>query len=224
MTQFASLTYYSFNAPAYYGGVILLTMFGIFYIMLYLALQYETYNKANYCSPQYYYGQACKNVIATNIFTNPDFAQARNAFHDKVAKYDASVKAYKGIQMDTDQDAQRVHNADEAINRNIEHNATFPETTINEINDITDFTKMLSSKYLGNVQTLIGSVTSKNPAVENQLKTIPEQINILKGQIDNAIVTPALARYSAPLRKLYKSLTNMTLDSNEYRPTTSPSS
>ena len=49
MTQFASLTYYSFNAPAYYGGVILLTMFGIFYIMLYLALQYETYNKANYC-------------------------------------------------------------------------------------------------------------------------------------------------------------------------------
>jgi len=222
MAHFASLTYYSYNSPSYYGGVVLLTLFGAFYIMLYLALQYETYNNINYCSPQYYYGQACKNLLATDVLTNPEFAQARNAFHDKVATYDASVKAYKGIQMDTDQDAQRVHNADEAINRNIEHNATFPETTINEINEITDFTKMLSSKYLGNVETLIGSITSKNPAVESQLKTIPEQIGILKHQIDTAIVTPTLARYTAPLRKLYQSLTNMTLGSNEYRPTTSP--
>jgi hypothetical protein len=224
MTQFASLTYYTYNSPSYFAGVILLIMFSIFYAMLYLALKYETYNNMDYCDPMYYYGQACKNEINKSIVTNTEFAQAKSAFHDKVAKYDASISAYKGIQSKTEDDQKEIHNANEAINKNVEANTTFPENTIDEINEITDFTKMLSSKYLGDVQTLISSVTSKNPAVEDQLKTIPEQIGILKQQINTAIVTPALTRYSAPLHKLYKSLTDMTLDTNEYVPTTAPPS
>lgn len=220
MTQFTSLTYYSFNAPSYYSGVIILTFFSIFYIMMYLALKYETYNRINHCDPQYYYGEACRNQIARTILTNPDFSQAKNDFYDKLSNYDASSNTVKGIDHNTKEDEKHILNVEHEINHNLDKNQEFTENTIHEINEMTDFTKMLSSKYLGDVQTLIGSVKSGNTEVEKNLKVLPEQINILKHQIDTAIVTPTLARYTAPLQKLYKSLTHATLDSNEYNPET----
>ena len=78
----------------------------------------------------------------------------------------------------------------------------------------------LEEKDLNHMLTTVG----ENSLDDLIKKTIPEQIGILKQQINTAIVTPALTRYSAPLHKLYKSLTDMTLDTNEYVPTTAPPS
>jgi hypothetical protein len=223
MTRFVSITYFSYNAPAYYGCIGLLTIFGVFYTMLHLALKYEMYNKINKCDPMYYYGQACRNDMATTLLTDPEFLQAKHAFYDKISKYESSNQAYIGAQRDTENDQKAINLADTTIQSNLDGNHEFTENTIADINDITDFAKMLSTKYLGDVQTLVGSVKDEDSLVETRLKTIPAQLAILKNQINTAVVTPTMARYSAPLKKLYKSLTDMTLNTNEYSgPTTKP--
>ena len=216
MTQFVPLTYYSYNAPSYYGCIALLTLIGVFYIMLNLALKYEMYNNIDKCDPMYYYGQPCRNEMATALLTNPTFLQAKHAFYDKVAKYDASNNLYIGAQQDTENDEVTINQANTSIQTNLDGNQAFTDNTIGEINDIADFAKMLSTKYLGDVQTLLSSVKNADSTVETQLQTIPSQMEILKNQIDTAFITPTITRYSAPLKKLYKSLTDMTLNSNEY--------
>ena len=65
---------------------------------------------------------------------------------------------------------------------------------------------MIASKYLGNLKSLLENAPSE---IADGLRELPQQLGELKQQIQESIVTPAFASYTAPLQKLYKSLTEI---------------
>jgi len=161
--------------------------------------QYEFYNKKNYCDPKFYYGRACRNQIADRILNNPDLINAKHRFYN--AMQDVN-KVIDNVQNDIDTVSQNVQDG-------LESNDEFQRDTLDQINDVTRIVKMATANYLGNLQGVVQSTKDTSAAVWSQLQSVPALLKELQKQINDAIVTPALAPYVGPLQKLYQSLSQM---------------
>jgi len=199
-TVYSPVNYYTYNLQNYYACSGASILFALFYYILLNMLKYELYNKRGFCDPAFYYGQACRNQISDSILLDPTFVQSKNAY-------------YKNVQDSIDPkmhlDKRVIKESGDFIHGSIKENVTFIESTIVNIKEITTTIKDISAKYLGNLQGFLNSTQNQSTATWQQIQNIPPLLATLQSQINEAVITPSMARYVAPLQKLYDSLSDI---------------
>ena len=199
MVQYLPLTYYTYNIQNYYASIVASILFFIFYSILFVALKYEVYNKQDYCDPMFYYGKACRNDIANKIQQNEDLLKVKKKFY-------SNVKTLTDASGATTKDKANIELAGQTVNANLSENKEFTKNTIEQIQEITNVLNMASSKYLGNLQSLLSSTQNQSNSALQQIQGL---LNNVQDQIKQTVIDPALARYTDPLQKLYKSLSDI---------------
>jgi len=171
--------------------------------MMYLALSYETYNRQNKCDPQFYYGQACRNMMSDKLLLNPKFVDAKTKFYKDLNDYDVVTQKNKGAT----ESKELIHDlSGPAIEKAMDENKDFIRKNEEEINGMSSILQLISLKYLGNVKNIITHASDIPQTVQSQLETIPQELDNLKILVKATLVDPMYAKYSAPLQKLYQSL------------------
>ena len=189
--KYIPIDYFTYNRPYYVATVLIVTMFSIIYIMLYLIFKYEYLNRLEICDPMFYYSRPCNNEYSKLLLFNDQFLTFKKNFYDIISKFNPKTKETEGVRANTAKNKEIIENADEKVSDNIQSNEDFSKSTIEEINNMTTVAKLITSKYLGNLQQL--SI----------------DLGQLKSHVQETIVDPVFAKYTAPLQKLYKYLTQI---------------
>ena len=210
MPKFIPLFYESYNKSIYIAAILCILLFITFLIMSYLALKYETYNNQNKCDPMFYYGQSCRNLISNQILLNPDIVDSKSNFYKKLNNYNPTTQQFTGAEQTIHDSRQMLENVSmPALENAMENNKEFIRINENEINSMSSLLQNISLKYLGNVQNIIHHASNLPTSVQSQLQNIPTEIENLKKMVKKSLIDPAYAKYSAPLNKLYQSLTDV---------------
>lgn len=197
----------SYHKPTYIASIICIIMFVVFIIMMYLALSYETYNRQNKCEPQFYYGQACRNMMSDKLLLNPKFVDAKTKFYKDMNTYDSITQINKGAKETIKESKELINDlSGPAIEKVMEENKDFIRQNEDDINGMTSILQLISLKYLGNVKNVITNATDLPQTVLSQLETIPQELDNLKILVKATLIDPTYVKYSAPLQKLYQSL------------------
>lgn len=207
--QYIPIDYFTYNRPEYVAAFLILSLFFVFYVVLYTIFQYEYWNRIGYCHPMYYYGQACRNQYSNILLKDPQFLQLKKAYYDKVASFDKESKKYQGLRTDVKENDEKLKQSENAIETVIEENDDFASSTIEEIKKLTTITQLITTKYLGNLEELLKNVKKAPMHVMEALRGLPEHLAILQTEIKKTTVNPLFAPYTAPLEKLYRSLTEI---------------
>jgi len=207
--EYIPIDYFSFNRPEYFAAVLVIIMFVIFTIILFWVFKYEYYKRIEYCDPMYYYGQPCRNDNSNLILLDPKFIEMKKLYYNIVSKFNDNTKQREGVRETTLKNKEKISNADKKIEDNLTRNKEFNENSIKEIEKITTVTNLIASKYLGNLEDILRNINNAPDYVVESIKGLPEQLAQLRIQIQDSIVNPLLKPYTAPLQKLYKSLTEL---------------
>jgi hypothetical protein len=205
--SYIPINYFTYNRPEYFGATLIILLFSIFYVMLYLAFKYEYYNRHEYCDPMFYFGRPCNNEYSKILLFNDQFLEFKKKYYDLVSKYDEKTNSYNGIRENTNQNKESINDNEETIEDNLESNEQFGKNTVNEIKKITSISNLITSKYLGNIQEILSDVQNAPQYVLDNIKSLSLELGKLKNDIQKTIITPSFKKYTAPLEKLYRSLT-----------------
>lgn len=197
MTTYRPIGYFTYNSPSYYACIISLILFFAFFVILFQVFNYELLNARNICYPTYYYGRACANKISDTLQTDENFLKAKHEYYKKAKLYNKSLS----------KDAEDISVANDEIATNMTSNTNFTETSIQQIQDVTLLIKELTSKYLGNVRQFLQTASNET---DTNIQDLSIYLEKLQSQINQTILQPAFAKYTDPLQKLYKSLSNIT--------------
>lgn len=215
--KYLPLSYFSYHLPYYVASWLVVILFATFISMMYLAMKYEIYNKQHVCDPMYYYGKPCYNYISERLLTNSAFSDARNTFYNNLDTYEPETAQFKGAKQTTINAKQIIEKSSKpAIERAMEKDKEFIEENTSQINNMTSILQVLSLKYLGNLQETIEETKDLPDGVQDQLTNIPNEIEDLRILVKESLVDPVYTRYSAPLNKLYRSLSEIKEPSNSH--------
>ena len=207
--KYIHIDYFTYNRPYYFAATIIIIMFSIIYIMLYLVFKYEYLNRVEVCDPMFYYGRACRNEYSNILLFNDKFLTFKKNFYEIVSKFDTKTKETTGARVNTMKNKQIVKESEDSIDDNLESNKDFNESSIDEINNMTTVAKLITSKYLGNLQEIFGNVQEAPKYLIQNLQQLSIDLGQLKNYVQQTIVDPQFAKHSAPLQKLYKYLTHI---------------
>jgi hypothetical protein len=158
----------------------------------------------------FYYGQSCRNLVSTQLLSNPDIIKSKANFYKKLNDYNPATNQYTGSEQILNHSRELIENVTHpAIETVAENNKEFIRQNENEINSMTSLLQLISLKYLGNVKAIIQYATDIPATVQSQLQNIPGDIDNLKIIVKKALIDPAYMKYSEPLRKLYQSLSDI---------------
>ena len=214
--EYIPIDYFSFNRPEYFAAIIVIIMFIIFTIILYWVFKYEYFKRIEYCDPMYYYGQPCRNENSNLILMDPKFIEMKKVYYDAVAKFNDETGKYEGVRKSTQKNKGKVEKAEENIEDNLNRNDEFIKTSVEEIEKITTISNLIASKYLGNMEDILRNIHSAPDYVLESIKGLPEHLAQLRIQIQDTLVNPLFKQYTAPLQKLYRSLTELDKKSVPY--------
>ena len=207
--KYIPIDYFTYNRPYYFATTIIIIMFSIIYIMLYLVFKYEYLNRVEVCDPMFYYGRACRNQYSNILLFNDKFLTFKKNFYEIVSKFNPKTQQTEGVRERKNKNKQIIEDSEKAIDNNLESNEEFSKSTIDEIDNMTTVVKLITSKYLGNLQELFGNVQNAPQYLLNNLQQLSIDLGQLQIHVQESIVDPAFAKYTAPLQKLYKYLTHI---------------
>jgi len=195
--KYVPVDYLTYNLSAYVNSILIIIMYLLFYIILYWILRYELLNIQNICDPGYYYGKACGNMISKNILLDPTFLEEKRKFYrtrDSII-YD-----------EIPEDNKNMTNSEKKINKKLKNNDEFVNSNIGKIQQFSDNLNSVFQKYLGNIQSFVNDTKDVSQETMQSFSQISSYLDDLKNQINESIINPAFAKYTDPLKKLYKSL------------------
>ena len=207
--KYIPIDYFTYNRPYYFATTIIIIMFSIIYIMLYLVFKYEYLNRVEVCDPMFYYGRACRNQYSNILLFNDKFLTFKKNFYEIVSKFNPKTQQTEGVRERKNKNKQIIEDSEKAIDNNLESNEEFSKSTIDEIENMTTVVKLITSKYLGNLQELFGNVQNAPQYLLNNLQQLSIDLGQLQIHVQESIVDPAFAKYTAPLQNLYKYLTHI---------------
>lgn len=207
--RYIPIDYYSYNRPDYLAATLVSILLIIFFIILNIVFVYEYANRIDKCLPMFYYGKACQNENSRDILNDPKLMKIKKMFYDSVARYDESKHTYEGVRKSNEENKKKIEESEQIINNNLEENSTFVNDSIEEIKKLTAITNLIASKYLANMEEILSTVQNSPKYVVDSLVGLPEHLVELKNQIQETLVNPLLSQYTGPLKKLYKSLTQI---------------
>ena len=214
--KYIPIDYFTYNRPDYFAAVLVFILFLIFFIILYIVFYYEYLNRIDECHPMFYYGKACQNKNSRELLENPKFLQFKKMFYNIVSKYDTLKGEYKGVRESTEKNKNKIEESEKLITNNIENNNSFIEKSVEEVKKLTAISNLIASKYLGNLETIMKTVEGLPKNVLKSLGQMPQHLAQLKDQIQETIVDPLFSQYTGPLKKLYRSLTEINDKTNTY--------
>ena len=214
---------FTYNRPDFVAAYLLFFTFSIFITILCIVFKYELYNKLDICDPMFYYGKPCLNLSANSLLKNPDFLNTKKQYYDLVSKYGSNTGKYKGVRQDISENKDKLKDAEHNIQDNLDGNTQFGENSINEVKKMTTLSNLITSKYLGNLKELMLNIHNAPQNVIMSIRGLPEHLDQLKMQIKDSISDPLLSKYTSPLQKLYRSLTDFNEQTQENLLSTSPS-
>ena len=118
-------------------------------------------------------------------------------------------KKYQGLRPDTKKNDDKLEQSKHAIDDVIAENDDFVSSSLEEIKKLTTITHLITTKYLANLEELLRNVKKAPVHVVEALRGLPEHLAILQTEIQRTAVNPLFAPYTAPLEKLYRSLTEI---------------
>ena len=137
-------------------------------------------------------------------------------YYDIIGKYNPAIREYEGVKKSTYENQNRIEESEKMINDNIKSNEKFMEKSMDEINNLTEIANTITSKYLANIENFIENIRNAPKDVIDSLSDLPNHLEELKGQINNTISNPILSHYTTPLKKLYRSLTEVNNKTQTY--------
>ena len=140
---------------------------------------------------------------------DPKFIEMKKKYYDVVSKYNDKTGKYEGVRQSTGKNKKKITKADESIEDNLKRNEEFNKNSIEEIQKISTVSKLIASKYLGNMEDILRNINGAPKYVLESIKGLPEQLAQLRIQIQDTLVNPAFKQYTSPLQKLYRSLTEL---------------
>jgi len=207
MIRYIPVNYYTYNSQNYFLATTITVLFSTFFIVLYSAFLYETTNRADVCSPIFYYGGACKRQIAKTVLLNPDFLRYKQQYYTDVGN---------SIQPRIHVDSSNNSIVNTKVETYLSENDNFNKQTVQEIQDLTNILNLISTKYLGNIQQFLATSSQETSnSLAEVLQDIPSMIETVKSKLNKAVVEPTSAIFISPLQKLYKALTNINETSNQ---------
>ena len=207
--NYIPLDYFQYNRPEYFGFVIIIIIFILFTIVLYLIFKYEYYTRLDICDPMFYYGKPCVNQNSNLILKDPKFIALKKIYYDTVSKYNDKTYKYEGVRQTTQEGKAKIENADKYIEDNLKQNEDFIKNSVSEIDKLTTICNLITSKYLGNIGSILNNIHSAPDYVLDSIRGLPEHLAQLRLQIEESLDNPYFKQYSSPLQKLYRSLTEI---------------
>jgi hypothetical protein len=207
--EYIPIDYFSYNRPEYFAAIIVMLMFALFIGILFLVFKYEYYKRVDYCDSMFYYGKPCINQNSKMIIMDPKFIEMKKMYYDVVSQYNDKTGKYEGARESTGKNKTKIIKADESIEDNLKRNEEFNKNSIEEIKKISTVSKLIASKYLGNMEDILRNMNRAPDYVIESIKGLPEQLAQLRIQIQDTLVNPVFKQYTSPLQKLYRSLTEL---------------
>lgn len=207
--EYIPIDYFSYNRPEYFAAIIVMLMFAFFTGILLLVFKYEYYKRVDYCDSMFYYGKPCINQNSKMIIMDPKFIEMKKMYYDVVSQYNDKTGKYEGARESTGKNKNKIAKADESIEDNLKRNEEFNKNSIEEIKKISTVSKLIASKYLGNMEDILRNMNRAPDYVIESIKGLPEQLAQLRIQIQDTLVNPVFKQYTSPLQKLYRSLTEL---------------
>jgi len=205
MEKYISIDYFTYNKISVIASVIIIILFILFVSIMTIALKYELYNKMNFCDPAFYYSKACNNKIAKTVLDDKTYKANLTKFSNNINNVINPMIA----------DSQNTIGENEStIVSKEEENIEFATESINQIQEITDNLKSISSKHLGNFNHLKDLTIEQSNNLSQTIQNIPTILKTIQEQVNTAVITPALTKMLCPLQKLYKSIQGIQSDSN----------
>jgi len=195
--KYVPINYYSYNTPIYVTSVIAIGLYFAFTCILYSILKYEWLNVQNICDPAYYYGKGCTNMISNQVLLDSKFLDTKRKFYR--AK---DTIAYEMIP----QDEKNVNDADRDVTQNMKDSDGIIQSSITNIQSFSENVNTVFQKYLGNMQSLVKDTSILSQDTIQSFSQITQNLNDLMIKVQDSIIDPAFAKYTDPLKKLYKSL------------------
>jgi hypothetical protein len=214
--KYLPIDYYTYNRPEFVGAILLgLLFFSIFGTLLHI-LSYEYYDAQDKCTPNYYYSKGCQNQNSRALLFNPNFMNFKKVYYEIIGKYNPLIREYEGVKKSTYNNQNRIEESEKMIDENIKSNEDFMEKSINEIKNLTEIANTITSEYLANIHNFVENIRNAPKEVVDSLNDLPNHLEELKGQINSTISNPTLSHYTAPLKKLYRSLTEVNDKTKSY--------
>ncbi len=207
--NYIPLDYFNYNRPQYFGTIIIFIMFILFTVILLLVFKYEYYMRIDKCAPMFYYGKPCVNQNSNLILKDPEFLALKRMYYDVVSHYNNKTKEYEGVRKSTQDNKDKIENADSYIDDNLKQNEDFIKNSVSEIDKITSISNLITSKYLGNLESIVHNIHSAPDHVLDSIRELPEHLAQLRLRIQDTLNNPYFKQYSSPLQKLYRSLTEI---------------
>lgn len=202
--NYIDINYATYNTRSYYMSIVILILYIAFITKLFVAIKFEVLNKRNECDINFYYGKPCRNYIANNVLTDHRLVSSKQQFFDN---------ANQKITPTLDTDGTFINVDEKNINNNIKkHEKKLSEnkdTVQSQFQKVSEAMNYTVSSILDNFNGLLNIFNVNNMDILNGFNNLQQRVSSSPGAINPIVnvIRPTIASTTAPLQKLYQSLT-----------------
>lgn len=203
--NYVNISYATYNNRNYYLSIIILILYIAFISKLFIAVKFEVLNRRNECDINFYYGKPCRNYITNNILMDNRLKSAKQQFFNNA---DQNVTPI----METDATFASIE--ERKIADNLKKNNKMLNTNKSKVQGqfqtMSQALNYTFSTILENFSGLLNTFNINNADILNGLGNLKQQLGSTPGAINPILnfMKPTIASSTAPLQKLYQSLTS----------------
>jgi hypothetical protein len=175
-----------------------------FITKLFVAIKYEVLNKRNECDINFYYGKPCRNYIANNVLTDHRLVSAKRQFFDNANQKITPTLDTEGTFINVDE--KNINNNIKKHEQKLSENKDTVQSQFQKVSEAMNYTV---SSIFDNFNGLLNIFNVNNMDILNGFNDLQQRVSSSPGAINPIIniIRPTIASTTAPLQKLYQSLT-----------------
>lgn len=203
--NYIEIGYATYNTRSYYLSIVILILYITFISKLFIAVKFEVLNKRDQCDINFYYGKPCRNYITNNVLMDPRFKSAKQEFFYNANQNITPIMDTESTFLSVDE--RNIANHVKKHRNMLDTNKQTIQTQFQTLSSALNYTV---SSILNNFNNLLQVFNVNNVDLLNGLGNLQEQIGSSPGGIKPlfSFMQPTIASSTAPLQKLYNSLTS----------------
>jgi hypothetical protein len=170
-----------------------------------VAIKFEVLNKRDECDINFYYGKPCRNYITNNVLTDHRLQSAKQNFFNNANQNVTPILDIEGTFSSIGE--RNIANNIKKHGDMLNSNKLAIQSQFQTISQALNYTV---SSILENFNGLLNIFNVNNTDILNGLSNLQQQIGATPGAINPILdfVKPTIVSSTAPLQKLYQSLTS----------------
>jgi len=203
--NYVIIGYNTYNTRNLVLSIVILILYILFITKLFVAVKFEVLNKRDECDINFYYGKPCRNYITNNVLTDSRLLPSKKNFFQNA---NANITPI----LDTNNTFSAAE--ENQINNNIKKHEKLlnvnKQTIQSQFQNLSQALTYTVSTILENFNSILNTFNINNNDVLGGLQKLKEKVNSSPNAIMPImnIVNPTIASTTAPLKKLYQSLTS----------------